>query len=94
MSVPDEKLAAAKVEYAAMMAAPKRMLLLASYCGPDRPYCKDAHPCADCLATCNTFMVPADAVDMNEYAGTLRGIVQGDRPLKKTLRRTPEDGGA
>jgi hypothetical protein len=71
--------------YEERMAKPRRMLLLASYCGSDRVQCSDDHPCADCLVMCNTFMIPAPTIEAASYAGTLPGIVQGDKPLKKRL---------
>lgn len=74
-----------ELTYEEQMARPRRMVLLCSYCGGDRVQCSDDHPCADCLVMCNTYMIAAEAIILDQYAGTLPGIVQGDKPLKKRL---------
>jgi hypothetical protein len=36
---------------------PRKVLLLASYCGDDDPTCTDDRPCVECLQMCNVFEV-------------------------------------
>jgi hypothetical protein len=64
----------------------RRVLLLASYCGPDERGCTDALPCPACLTMCNV----ADVSISNE-ATSVAGGWEYLRSLKKlrVLRREP-----
>lgn len=48
-----------------------KVLLLASYCGDRDSKCTDSKPCIDCLAMCNCFTVSDEAINTENYIGTL-----------------------
>lgn len=61
--------------------APRRWLLLASYCGGDTEGCTDDKPCVACIAMCSTY-----ATD-GEYLGQLGELAVPDDMMNAFRRR-------
>lgn len=69
-----------------------KILVLASYCGPDDPQCTDDLPCPACLKMCNVGEI-VDPVDVKVHGGwdylrrKKRRRVIRDEPMRRRRRR-------